>query len=113
MEKLSVHHHGLQHLPFDSSLFSKIPDIVKKIDLIWDKADVLEKNAAMALFERIEYLEPKDLYQIIRLNVQAPYILTQQLLLNLLKIKGYVINILSHLISPKEWFLEDIVVHIP
>lgn len=61
-----------------------------------DKTDILVNNAAMALFSKIEDMDPIVLDQIIRLNVQAPYILTQQLLPNLLKAKDCIINISSY-----------------
>jgi len=50
----------------------------------------------MALFEKIEDIKPSELEQIIRMNVQSPYILSQQLLPSLLKTKGNIINISSY-----------------
>lgn len=95
-EKLSIYNRKINTISFDLSDLSKIPALTKEINLIYSKVDVLVNNAAMALFEKIENMQPSELAQIISMNVQSPYILSQQLLPSLLKTKGNIINISSY-----------------
>ncbi len=95
-KKLSVYTNKVQALAFDLSDLSKTSNLIKEINLVFDGIDVLVNNAAMGLFKRIEDIKPSELDQIIKLNVQSPYILTQQLLLLLQKSKGNIINMSSY-----------------
>ncbi len=95
-EKLSIYTKKIHTLSFDLSELSKIYSLVKEIDLIFGKIDILVNNAAIGLFEKIENVQPLDLEHIINLNIQSPYILSQQLLPSLLKSKGNIINISSY-----------------
>lgn len=95
-EKLSIHNQKINTISFDLSELSKISTLTKEINLIYSKVDILVNNSAMALFEKIENVKPSELAQIISMNVQSPYILTQQLLPSLLKTNGNIINISSY-----------------
>lgn len=94
--KLSVYNSKIHTLSFDLSNLLKISDLVKEINQVFNKVDVLVNNAAMGLFKKIEDIELLELEQIIKLNVQSPYILTQQLLPLLQESKGNIINISSY-----------------
>jgi len=96
VEKLSIYNQKINAISFDLSDLSKISVLTKEINLIYSKVDVLVNNAAMALFEKIENMKPSELVQIMNMNVQSPYILTQQLLPSILKTKGNIINISSY-----------------
>lgn len=95
-EKLSVYNQKVDKISFDLSDLSELPNLTKEINLICNKVDVLVNNAAMALFEKIENMKPSELEQILRINVQSPYILSQQLLPSLLRANGNIINISSY-----------------
>lgn len=96
VEKLSVYNQKMNTISFDLSDLSNIPALTKEINLIYNKVDVLVNNAAIALFKKIEDMKPSELVQIINMNVQSPYILTQHLLPSILKTKGTIINISSY-----------------
>jgi NAD(P)-dependent dehydrogenase (short-subunit alcohol dehydrogenase family) len=95
-EKLSIYNKKVNTISFDLSNLSKISTLTKEINLIYGQVDILVNNAAMALFEKIEDIKPSELEQIIRMNVQSPYILSQHLLPSLLETKGNIINISSY-----------------
>lgn len=94
--KLSIHKGKVHTLSFDLSNLYEITVLVKEIKTIYNSIDILVNNAAMGLFKKIENIEESELDQIIKLNVQSPYILTQQLLPSLLNAKGNIINITSY-----------------
>lgn len=56
---------------------------------------ILVNNAGTAYYGMHEELNPKKIRQMVRTNLEAPMILTQQLLRDLKKNQGYVINIAS------------------
>lgn len=56
---------------------------------------VLVNNAGIGYYGLHEELSPKKIMQLVRTNLEAPMILTQQLLRTLKKNAGYVINIAS------------------
>ncbi|MBC8755954.1 SDR family oxidoreductase [Kordia sp. YSTF-M3] len=95
-EKLSVSGQNIYPICYDLSNLSEIPNLVKEIHLIFEEVDVLVNNAAMTLFDKVENIKPQDLAKIIELNVQSPYVLTQQLLPSLVNTKGNIINISSY-----------------
>lgn len=95
-KQLSIYNQKVNTIPFDLSEISKIPALCEEINTNYGKVDILVNNAAMALFEKIENTNPLELEQIIRMNVQSPYILTQQLLPSLEKTEGNIINITSY-----------------
>lgn len=56
---------------------------------------VLVNNAGAAYYGLHEELNPKKIQEMVRVNLEAPLILTQQLLRTLKKNGGYIINISS------------------
>lgn len=56
---------------------------------------VLVNNAGVGYYGLHEELNPEKIKQLVRINLEAPMILSQQLLRDLKKQKGYVINIAS------------------
>lgn len=56
---------------------------------------VLVNNAGVGYYGLHEELSPRKIKELVRTNLEAPMILTQQLLRHLKKNKGYVINIAS------------------
>ncbi len=56
---------------------------------------VLVNNAGVGYYGLHEQLNPKKIQQLVRTNLEAPMILTQQLLRELKKNAGYIINITS------------------
>lgn len=95
-KQLSIYNQKVNAISFDLSDISKISALSEEINSNYGKVDILVNNAAMALFEKIENINPIELEQIIRMNVQSPFILTQQLLPSLEKTEGNIINITSY-----------------
>lgn len=73
---------------------NKISEIVKRI-AAQNRITVLVNNAGTAYFGLHEELNVKKIQQMVRTNLEIPMILTCQLLRELKKNKGYVINISS------------------
>ena len=59
------------------------------------RVHVLVNNAGVGYYGLHEQLNPKKIQQLVRTNLEAPMILTQQLLRELKKNAGYIINITS------------------
>lgn len=93
---LSAYNESVAILSSDLSDLIKIPELAKTILTTFGDVDILVNNAGMAVFDVIENVSPSQLDHIIKLNVRAPYILTQQLLPSLLKTKGNIINLSSY-----------------
>lgn len=72
----------------------KLSDTVKKISA-QNHVTVLVNNAGTAYYGLHEELNAKKIQQMVRTNLEVPMILTCQLLRELKKNKGYVINISS------------------
>lgn len=72
----------------------KLLDTVKKITSQKD-VSVLVNNAGTAYYGLHEELNPQKIQQMVRVNLEVPMILTQQLLRTLKKHAGYIINIAS------------------
>lgn len=72
----------------------KISEIVKRI-AAQNRITVLVNNAGTAYFGLHEELNAKKIQQMVRTNLEVPMILTCQLLRELKKNEGYVINISS------------------
>ena len=72
----------------------KLLDIVKEI-AAENRVTILVNNAGAAYYGLHEELNAKKIKQMVRTNLEAPMILTCQLLRELKKNKGYVINISS------------------
>ena len=96
VQKLSFYKDKLHTISFDLSDSLKLTNLVKEIHLKFKTVDVLVNNAAMGLFKKIEDIQQLELESILKLNVQAPYMLTQQLLPSLIETKGNIINISSY-----------------
>ncbi|MBZ4663602.1 MAG: family NAD(P)-dependent oxidoreductase [Caloramator sp.] len=71
-------------------LCEKVKEIRKKEEVF-----VLVNNAGVGYFGPHEELNPKKIDEMVKTNLEVPLILTQQLLRDLKKNKGYVINISS------------------
>ncbi|WP_437369925.1 SDR family NAD(P)-dependent oxidoreductase [Maribacter litoralis] len=95
-EKLLVYKNKVHTLSFDLSNLREISNLVQEINVMFYQVDILVNNAAMGLFKKIEDIEPIELENTLRLNVQSPYILTQQLLPSLVRARGNVINMSSY-----------------
>ncbi|MFV1448527.1 SDR family oxidoreductase [Maribacter sp. HS] len=95
-DKLSVYKNKVHTLSFDLFDLQEISNLVQEINVMFYKVDILVNNAAMGLFKKIEDIEPIELENTLRLNVQSPYILTQQLLPSLVRARGNVINMSSY-----------------
>ncbi len=67
---------------------------VKMIAAEWP-VHVLVNNAGVGYYGLHEELNPQKIRELVRTNLEAPMILTQQLLRHLKKQKGYVINVSS------------------
>ncbi len=72
----------------------KLLQAVKQISAD-QRVRVLVNNAGTAYYGLHEELNPKKIQQMVRTNLEAPMILTQQLLRQLKKNAGYIINIAS------------------
>lgn len=72
----------------------KLLALVKKITAQYD-ITILVNNAGTAYYGLHEEQNPKKIQQMVRTNLEVPMILTQQLLRELKKNQGYVINIAS------------------
>lgn len=73
-----------------SDLCIKIKEIRKK-----ENIKVLINNAGIGYFGLHEELNPKKIHEMVSTNIEAPMILTQLLLRDIKKLKGYIINISS------------------
>ena len=71
-------------------LLQNIKDIAARGDV-----SVLVNNAGVAYYGLHEELNPKKIQQMVRINLEVPMILTQQLLRHLKANRGFVINISS------------------
>ena len=72
------------------SLCNEIKNITKQ-----DEVCILVNNAATAYYGLHEELNPKKISEMVRTNLEVPMILTQLLLRELKKNKGYIFNISS------------------
>ncbi|GJH39989.1 dehydrogenase [Capnocytophaga sp. HP1101] len=83
-------------LSADLSETETLTEVVKNIEKLLPTVDILVNNAGLGKFVPFEQVD-NTLYDAhFNLNVKAPYFLTQQLLLALIKSKGNVINISSY-----------------
>lgn len=60
-----------------------------------NKIHVLVNNAGVGYYGLHEELNPKKIQELVRTNLEVPMILTQQMLRDLKKHRGYIINIVS------------------
>ncbi|MBU2525383.1 MAG: SDR family oxidoreductase [Bacteroidetes bacterium] len=95
-KKLTVNGNQVLTMPFDLAEVSKINALVKSITKVWPKVDVLVNNAAVAYFEPVEAVNLSKLEHIFKVNVKAPYLLSQELLPSLIETEGSIINISSY-----------------
>lgn len=88
----------------ESDLFIPIVCDITKINLIEEKVKSIRKkedihilinNAGVGYFGLHETLNPKKIHEMVATNLEAPLILTQILLRDLKKNKGFIINISS------------------
>lgn len=76
---------------------TKTSELIKQLDTIKETEDIymLVNNAGVGYFAPHEELNPKKLHAMVATNLEAPLIMTQILLRELKRNKGYIINISS------------------
>lgn len=94
--ELAVYGQKVETFSFDLANLTEIPNLVREIQVLFPKVDILVNNAALGFFERIENVKVEDITRCLEVNVQSPYLLTQQLLPLLKVSKGNIINISSY-----------------
>lgn len=70
--------------------------VVKEIRSVWNSIDILVNNVGIAIFTPFEEVGSEELNLQLDLNVRVPYLLSQNLMAELIVSKGCIINISSY-----------------
>ena len=94
-KQLSIYKIKVQYLSADLSEIENIKNISEEVLKLSPDIDILVNNAGVGRFVPFEKTDLALLDLHLNLNIKAPYLLTQQLLVSLIKTKGSIINISS------------------
>jgi short-subunit dehydrogenase len=83
------------HLCFDLTETAQIPEVTQSILKTHGPLNALINNAGVGYFAPHEELSPKQLQELVSLNLLAPLLLTRGLLRSLKETRGYVLSISS------------------
>lgn len=95
-KKLEIIGNKVISMTFDLAEVPTINSLTQSIITVWPEIDILVNNAAIALFDSIEDTTYSKLEYLIKVNVNSPYMLSQQLLPSLTKTGGSILNISSY-----------------
>ena len=93
-EKVNIENENFKPIICDLIKYQNIEDMIRKLE---DKEEIelLVNCAGVGYFGPHEEINPTKLHRMIALNLEAPLILTQQLLRHIKKNQGTIINIAS------------------